>query len=76
VVGCLKVFSSNLSRNALKCSESYAALLTLRSGYETLATTDPSRLASFRREYDAVAAEYFNDNAVQQGYIMTRAIKN
>jgi SAM-dependent methyltransferase len=43
---------------------------------ETLATTDPSRLASFRREYDAVAAEYFNDNAVQQGYIMTRAIKN
>jgi SAM-dependent methyltransferase len=43
---------------------------------ETLATSAPSKLASFRREYDAVAAEYFHNNAVQQGYIMTRAIKN
>jgi SAM-dependent methyltransferase len=40
---------------------------------ETLATSDPSKLASFRREYDAVTAEYFHDNVVQQGYIMTRA---
>lgn len=43
---------------------------------ETLAANDPSKLASFRREYDAIAAEYFQDNAVQQGYLMTRAIKN
>jgi SAM-dependent methyltransferase len=42
---------------------------------ETLAASDPSKLASFRREYDAVATEYFRDNAVHQGYVMTRATK-
>jgi SAM-dependent methyltransferase len=43
---------------------------------ETLAASDPSKLASFRREYDAVTVEYFHDNIVEQGYLMTRAIKN
>ncbi|HTZ73990.1 MAG TPA: class I SAM-dependent methyltransferase [Candidatus Aquilonibacter sp.] len=38
--------------------------------------SDPARLAEFRREYDAIAAQYFEDNALQQGYLMTRAIKN
>jgi SAM-dependent methyltransferase len=43
---------------------------------ETLSATDPAKLATFRREYDNVAAEYFQDNRVQQGYLMTRASKN
>jgi len=43
---------------------------------ETLATSDPAKLAAFRREYDALAAEFLRDNAVQQGFLMTRAIKN
>ena len=38
--------------------------------------SDPAKLAEFRREYDAIAAQYFEDNALQQGYLMTRAIKN
>jgi len=41
----------------------------------SLAANDPSKLAEFRREYDALAAEYFEDNAVRQGYLMTRATK-
>jgi SAM-dependent methyltransferase len=43
---------------------------------ETLSTTDPAKLAEFRREHDALIAEYFHDNAVHQGYVMTRAKKN
>jgi ubiquinone/menaquinone biosynthesis C-methylase UbiE len=36
---------------------------------------DPAKLAEFRREYDAMATQYFADNALHQGYLMTRAIK-
>lgn len=42
---------------------------------ETLSASDPARLASFRAEYDALTAEYLRDNAVHQGYLLTRAIK-
>jgi SAM-dependent methyltransferase len=41
---------------------------------ETLAT-EPARLAAFRAEFDALAAEYFHDNIVRQDFLMTRAIK-
>ncbi|HEY6466348.1 MAG TPA: class I SAM-dependent methyltransferase [Candidatus Acidoferrales bacterium] len=37
---------------------------------------DPAKLVEFRREYDALAAQYFGDNSVRQEYLMTRAIKN
>ncbi|MDO8793060.1 MAG: hypothetical protein Q7J25_00390 [Vicinamibacterales bacterium] len=36
---------------------------------------DPSKLAAFRREFDALATEYFEDNIVRQDYLMTRAVK-
>src|SRR5262249_12988242 len=42
---------------------------------ETLAATDPERLAAFRREYEALAGEYFEDNLIHQDYLMTRAPK-
>jgi SAM-dependent methyltransferase len=42
---------------------------------ETLAASDPARLASFRAEYDAVTAEYFEHNVVRQDYLLTRALK-
>jgi SAM-dependent methyltransferase len=42
---------------------------------ETLTTSDPQRLATFRREYDALVTEYFEDNFVRQDYLMTRATK-
>ncbi len=43
---------------------------------ELLEKNDPGRLADFRREYDALIAQYFRDNTVEQGYLMTRALKN
>jgi SAM-dependent methyltransferase len=36
---------------------------------------DPARLASFRSEFDAIAAPYFADNLVRQEYVMTSAKK-
>ena len=41
---------------------------------ETLAS-DPSRLQSFRREYDAMVSDYRRDNVVHQSYLLTRARK-
>lgn len=43
---------------------------------ENLAANDPAKLATFRKEYDALATEYFHDNFMQQDFLMTRAIKN
>jgi SAM-dependent methyltransferase len=40
-----------------------------------LSATDPARLEQFRREYDALAAEYFEDNLLRQDYLITRATK-
>jgi SAM-dependent methyltransferase len=42
---------------------------------EALSATNPSRLAEFRREYDAIISEYFGDNVVRQDYLLTRATK-
>ena len=36
---------------------------------------DPEQLALFRREYEALVAEYFDGNVVRQDYLMSRAIK-
>lgn len=43
---------------------------------ETLSASDPAKLAAFRREYEALVAEYFEDNLVRQDYLLTRALKN
>jgi SAM-dependent methyltransferase len=40
-----------------------------------LETTDPSKLESFRREYEALASDYFENNNIRQSYLMSRAIK-
>jgi hypothetical protein len=41
----------------------------------TLEASDPAKLAEFRREYEALAAEYFEDNQLRQDYLITRATK-
>jgi ubiquinone/menaquinone biosynthesis C-methylase UbiE len=43
---------------------------------ENLTANDPAKLVTFRKEYDALSAEYFHDNFMQQDFLMTRAIKN
>ena len=41
----------------------------------SLTKTDPSKLTDFRREMENLCAEYFENNAVRQDYLMTRAVK-
>ncbi len=40
-----------------------------------LKDSDPARLEQFRREYDALASEYFEDNLLRQDFLITRATK-
>jgi SAM-dependent methyltransferase len=42
---------------------------------ETLSLTDPARLEAFRREYEAIASEYLEDNVLRQDYLLTRATR-
>lgn len=47
----------------------------MRKIIEMLSASDPAKLETFRREYDALVADYFDDNLVRQDYLMTRAVK-
>ena len=42
---------------------------------EALGSKDPAKLEAFRRECEALIAEYSSDNAVRQDYLLTRATK-
>lgn len=42
---------------------------------EALSAANPDRLQAFRREYDALVAEYLHQNLVRQDYLLTRARK-
>jgi SAM-dependent methyltransferase len=42
---------------------------------EMLSTSDPERLAQFRRDYEALAEPYFENNILRQDYLLTRATK-
>jgi hypothetical protein len=42
---------------------------------ESLSKSDLGKLAAFRGEFEALAAEYFEGNGVRQSFLMTRAIK-
>ena len=42
---------------------------------EASSASDPARLSEFRRDFETLAAEYFRDNLVRQGYLPTSATK-
>ncbi len=42
---------------------------------KALEHSDPERLERFRREFESISAEYFEDNQLRQDYLITRAIK-
>lgn len=42
---------------------------------EMLSASDPGKLADYRRAADALIAEYFDENVLRQGYLLTRATK-
>ena len=48
---------------------------TLPPVLKLIQSADPSTLATFRREYQELAARYFDENAVRHDYLMTRATK-
>lgn len=41
-----------------------------------LSTEDPAKVAAFRSEFDVLAKQFFDQNAVRQTYMLTRAVKN
>jgi SAM-dependent methyltransferase len=43
---------------------------------DKFSTEDPAKVDAFRREYDALAKRFFDQNAVRQTYLLTRAVKN
>jgi SAM-dependent methyltransferase len=43
---------------------------------ELLSGTNPDALATFRKQFDAIVADYLSDNIVRQGFLLTRAVKN
>ncbi|MGH7680938.1 MAG: class I SAM-dependent methyltransferase [Candidatus Eiseniibacteriota bacterium] len=42
---------------------------------EALSAKDPAKLEAFRREMEALGAEYLSDNTMRQDFLMTRATK-
>jgi len=52
--------------------KSAGAMVRLVSALEG---SDPAKLEEFRREYDALAGQYFEDNLLRQDYLITRATK-
>src|SRR6185295_1954801 len=49
--------------------------LPVRRIVETVGASDPAKLESFRREYDAMVAEYIEHNQLRQSYLMSKAVK-
>lgn len=60
---------SHHRRASEKSSGAMIRLLT------TLQESNPEKLEQFRREYDVLASEYFEDNLLRQDFLMTRATK-
>jgi SAM-dependent methyltransferase len=60
------------SHRRLAAEKSSGAMVRLVAALET---SDPAKLEQFRREYDALAAEYWEDNLLRQDYLITRATK-
>lgn len=42
---------------------------------EMLGSADPVKLAAYRSELESLIGEYFADNVIRQGYLLTRAVK-
>lgn len=70
--GCMLVSALSPQHHRANAERSGGPVIRL---VEMLAATAPDRLDAFRREYDALTAEYLTDNQVRQDYLLTRAVK-
>jgi SAM-dependent methyltransferase len=43
---------------------------------EMLAASDPAKLAAFRKEFDVLCREFYDENFMRMEFLMTRATKN
>ena len=68
----MRVSALSLQHNRTAMEKTAGPILKL---VESLTTTDPARLETFRRELEAAVADYFEDNVVRQDYLITRATK-
>ena len=68
----MRVPALSLQHNRSAIEKTAGPILKL---VESLTATDPARLETYRREFEATVADYFEDNVVRQDYLITRATK-
>jgi ubiquinone/menaquinone biosynthesis C-methylase UbiE len=73
-------FQCEIMRSPALSPQHYRNLAEQTSGplvklVEALSVGDPARLAMFRREFDALIREFFDQNFMRQDFLMTRAAK-
>jgi SAM-dependent methyltransferase len=62
----------SVSHHRIASEKSAGSMVRLVAALES---SDPGKLEQFRREYEALASEYFEDNLLRQDYLITRATK-
>ena len=68
----MRVPALSLQHNRTAMEKTAGPILKL---VESLTASDPARLETFRREFEATVADYFEDNVLRQDYLITRATK-
>jgi SAM-dependent methyltransferase len=68
----MTVYSLSPQHSRAVAEQTVGAIIRL---VQMLGTSDPAKLAEFRREYDALTEQYFELNTIRQSYLMTRAVK-
>ncbi len=69
----MRVPALSLQHNRAAFEKTAGPILKL---VESLTATDPAKLETYRREFEATTADYFEDNVVRQDYLITRATKS
>lgn len=70
--GTLLVPSLSPEHNVLHAEKTSPNVMKIM---ENLGRSDPAKLVQLRKEFVALAAQYFEDNSVRQDYLITRATK-
>jgi SAM-dependent methyltransferase len=69
---CMEVPVLSLKHHRTRVERTLGPLVKL---VEVLSASDPGRLAQLRAEFEALTAEYVDENILRQDYLMTRAVK-
>jgi SAM-dependent methyltransferase len=69
---CMEVPVLSLPHHRTRVERTVGPLVKL---VEMLSASDPDRLVQLRSEFEALAAEYVDENVLRQDYLLTRAVK-